>query len=179
MRIIDDQGRPVPMGEPGEIVIAGDAVSPGYFRDPEAQAAHTPDGWRSGDIGYVDEDGFLYLVDRKKDMVICGGNNIYPAEVEAVIAGHPSVATCSVVGIPDERRGEVPVVAVVPRTGHAVDADSIISYCRERIAAYKVPRAVYVSPALPLGPTGKILKDKVREQVTQGDLRAEGTGGAA
>ena len=105
VKILDDEGQPVPTGE---FVIAGDAVSPGYFADPEAQSAHTREGWRSGDIGYVDEDGYYYLVDRKKDMVICGGNNVYPAEVEAVIAGHRSVATCSVVGIPTRGGGRCP-----------------------------------------------------------------------
>jgi long-chain acyl-CoA synthetase len=179
VKILDEEGQPVPTGLPGEFVIAGDAVSPGYFADPEAQAAHTPEGWHSGDIGFVDEDGYYYLVDRKKDMVICGGNNIYPAEVEGVVAGHPSVATCSVVGIPDQRRGEVPVAVIVPRAGYVVDEDSITQYCRERIAAYKVPRAVYVSSALPLGPTGKILKAEVRDQVMQGSLVSAQPGGAA
>ena len=168
--VLDDDGNPVPDGEPGEIVISGDVVSPGYLGDPAAQAAHTPQGWRSGDIGYVDADGYFFLVDRKKDMVICGGNNIYPAEVERVIADHPAVAACAVVGIPDERRGEVPVAVIVPRRGEALSADSITRHCRDRIAAYKVPRAVYTAQALPLGPTGKVLKADLRKSVGEGAL---------
>jgi acyl-CoA synthetase (AMP-forming)/AMP-acid ligase II len=101
-------------------------------------------------------------------MIICGGNNVYPAEVEAVVAEHPAVSFCSVVGLPDERRGEVPVVAVVPREGRDVDAGSVIAHCRERIAAFKVPRAVYVVPALPLGPTGKVLKHVLRDDLVDG-----------
>jgi long-chain acyl-CoA synthetase len=173
IQILDDDGRPVPTGEPGELVISGAVVSPGYFEDPEAQRAHTAHGWRSGDIGYVDEDGYYYLVDRKKDVVICGGNNIYPAEVEAVIAEHPQVATCAVVGIPHARLGEVRVAVVVFRPGEAVGAESIIGHCRERIAAYKVPRQVRTAVSLPLGPTGKVLKTLLRDQVL-GATAAEG-----
>ncbi|EWT07781.1 AMP-dependent synthetase [Intrasporangium chromatireducens Q5-1] len=176
VRILDDDGKLVPVGQPGEIVISGDIMSPGYFEDPEAQDAHTLQGWRSGDIGYVDEGGYYFLVDRKKDMVICGGNNIYPAEVEAVIAGHPAVVACAVVGVPGERRGEIPVAVVVPRRGGHLGADSVTDYCRERIAAYKVPRAVYTSRALPLGPTGKVLKAELRNQVIAG-LVSEATTG--
>lgn len=165
IRILGDDGEPMPTGRPGEMVVRGESVSPGYFEDPEAQTAITEAGWHSGDIGYVDEDGFYYLVDRKKDMVICGGNNIYPAEVEAVIAEHPDVATCAVIGLPHERLGEVPVGVVVPYHERKVSAESIIDHCRERIAAYKVPREIHIMATLPLGPTGKVLKADLREQV--------------
>jgi acyl-CoA synthetase (AMP-forming)/AMP-acid ligase II len=146
-------------------VVSGDVVSPGYFEDPEAQAAFTADGWRSGDVGYVDEDGYYYLVDRKKDMIICGGNNVYPAEVEAALMAHPAVSAVSVVGAPDERRGEIPVAVVVVRAGASLTAEEVVAHCRDRLAAYKTPRRVLFATALPLGPTGKVLKDRVRADV--------------
>lgn len=168
--ILDDDGNEVPTGERGEMVIKGEMISPGYFEDPEAQKAHTEHGWHSGDIGYVDEEGYYYLVDRLKDMVISGGNNIYPAEVEAVLAQHPDVATATVVGMPHDRLGEVPVAVVVPRHDGAIDAESIIAHCREQIAAYKVPREIHTVRSLPLGPTGKVLKPELRDRLSAGSL---------
>ncbi|KRF21099.1 hypothetical protein ASG90_01430 [Nocardioides sp. Soil797] len=176
IQVLDPDGRPVPTGQPGEMVIRGDSVSPGYFEDPEAQKAITADGWHSGDIGYVDEDGFFYLVDRLKEMVICGGNNIYPAEVEAVIAEHPDVSTCAVIGLPHDRLGEVPVAVVVPQHGREASARSITDHCRERIAAYKVPREIHTMATLPLGPTGKVLKADLREQVLMLEEASQGAG---
>ncbi len=164
--ILDDDGRPLPAGATGEITISGDLVSPGYLNDPQAQAAaFGPEGWRSGDLGYLDEDDFLYLVGRKKEMIISGGNNIYPAEVESLIGRHAGVSTCTVIGIPDDRRGEVPVAVVVRRTGSGeLTAEDVIDFCRQRLSAYKVPRAVRFTDVLPLGPTGKVLRSVLRDQ---------------
>jgi acyl-CoA synthetase (AMP-forming)/AMP-acid ligase II len=165
VKVLDDDGHPVRPGEPGEIVVSGDIVSPGYFEDPEAQAAFTAEGWHSGDVGYVDADGYYYLVDRQKDLIICAGNNVYPAEVEAAIMSHSAVALCSVVGAPDERRGEIPVAVVVLSGGAHATAEEVIAHCRDRLAAYKAPREVQFAEALPLGPTGKVLKEQLREDV--------------
>jgi long-chain acyl-CoA synthetase len=164
--IRDDSGRPLPTGEVGEITIASDLISPGYPNDPEAHAAaFGADGWRSGDLGYLDEDDFLHLAGRKKELIISGGNNIYPAEVESLIAQHDAVATCTVIGLPDERRGEVPVAVVVPRTGSHPTPEEIVEFCRTRLSTYKVPRRVFVATELPLGPTGKVLRAELRERV--------------
>jgi long-chain acyl-CoA synthetase len=165
--ILDDAGRPVPPGEVGEITVSGDMVSPGYLNNPRAQAeSFTAAGWRSGDLGYLDEDDFLFLAGRKKEMIISGGNNIYPAEVESLISQHPSVATCTVIGLPDERRGEVPVAVVVRRAGSQDLATAdLVEFCRARLSAYKVPRAVHFVTDLPLGPTGKVIRAELRARL--------------
>jgi long-chain acyl-CoA synthetase len=162
--IVDAEGSPLPAGSVGEIRIAGDVVSPGYLNDPESQAAaFSESGWASGDLGYLDEDGFLFLVGRQKEMIISGGNNIYPAEVESLLAQHDAVATCVVLGLPDPRRGEVPVAVIIPRagSGHVTEWE-IVEFCSQRMATYKVPRAVQFTDTLPLGPTGKVLRAELR-----------------
>jgi len=167
--IVDDNGKSLPAGERGEVLIGGDCVAKGYWHDAEASAkAFTPNGWLSGDIGYLDEDGYLFIVDRKKDLIISGGYNIYPLEVEDLLYKHPAVAVCSLVGVPDPLKGEIPAAVIVPKTGvepGAALADEITAYCRSHIAAYKVPRQVFFIEQMPQGPSGKILKRELRVQI--------------
>ncbi len=157
---VDDAGRPLPPGTDGQLVIRGHCVMQGYLNKPEQTAATIRDGglW-SGDIGQVDADGFVKITGRAKDMMIVGGENVFPFEIESVLVAHPAVAEAAVVGVPDDVRGEVPVAFVIPAEGHESVRDTDIrAFCRERLAAYKVPREVYMSTDLPRGPTGKILK---------------------
>jgi long-chain acyl-CoA synthetase len=165
--IVDPDYKEVPSGTIGEVVVGGDTVSIGYWRDDVTSAEiFSPQGWRSGDLGYLDDDGYLFIVDRKKDLIICGGYNIYPIEVEGVLFEHPKVGMAAVVGIPDELRGEIPVAFVVVQgeVTESLDAE-LIAYCRERLAAYKAPRKVKFVDELPQGPSGKILKRELRKTV--------------
>lgn len=172
IEIVDDGGAVLPPGQTGEVRISGDAVGAGYWRDPETTAkAFTPRGWLSGDLGVLDEDGYLTIVDRKKDVIICGGANIYPLEVEDVLYTHPDIAVCAVVGAPDDTKGEIPVLVAIPKDGRAVDGAGLIAFCRERLSVFKAPRRVYTVDEMPLGPSGKILKRRLREMVAAGDLR--------
>ena len=157
-------GDPVPTGEPGEIWVRTEQVMSGYWRRPDATAAAlTPSGWlRSGDGGHMDADGYVYLTDRIKDMIISGGENIYPAEIERVLAEHPAVADVAVIGVPDERWGEVPKAVVVAAPGATVDADALIAHCREHLAAFKCPKSVDVLDELPRNPAGKVVKRDLR-----------------
>ncbi len=165
-RILDDDGHELPAGEPGEVVLTGEAVSPGYWHD-EAATAETmrPDGLRTGDIGFFDRDGWLYLVDRKKDMIIAGGYKVWPREVEDVLYSHPAVREVAVVGAADAYRGETVRAVVSLKAGNAVSAGELIGFCRERLAAYKVPRIVDLVAELPKSQTGKILRREVRQPV--------------
>jgi acyl-CoA synthetase (AMP-forming)/AMP-acid ligase II len=145
-------------------VLRGPKVFTGYWKDPGATAAAFRGGWfHTGDIGSVDADGFLYIVDRKKDMIISGGENIASPEVERVLYEHPAVLEAAVVGRPDPRWGEVPVAFVVCRAGAGATEDEIREFCRARLARYKVPRAVQFIDALPRNPSGKVLKRVLRE----------------
>jgi acyl-CoA synthetase (AMP-forming)/AMP-acid ligase II len=168
MRIVDDEGNEVPRGDPGEIVCRGYNVMVGYFDDPEATAeAIDADGWlHTGDIGVMDERGYVDITDRKKDMFIVGGFNAYPAEIENGLMSHPAVGQVAVVGMPDERMGEVGHAFVVPRPGTTLDPDELIAWARERMANYKVPRAVHVVDALPVNASGKVLKFELRARHT-------------
>lgn len=165
VRIVDHHDRLVPDGQPGEIVVRGFNVMKGYFDDPEATAGAFMDGgWlRTGDIGLMDERGYIRITDRKKDMFIVGGFNAYPAEIENIMVAHPSVAQASVIGVPDDRLGEVGLAFVTARPGRRVDGDEIIAWCRERMANYKVPRRVVEVAELPLNPSGKVMKFRLRE----------------
>jgi acyl-CoA synthetase (AMP-forming)/AMP-acid ligase II len=165
VRIVDDGGRDVAVGEPGEILVRGFNVMRGYLDDAAATAATIDaDGWlRTGDVGTHDSGGVLRITDRKKDMVIVGGFNVYPAEVENVLVGHPAVAQVAVVGVPHERLGEVCAAFVIPRAGRVVDADEVVAWCRERMANYKAPRHVTTVDAFPLNPMGKVQKFRLRE----------------
>ncbi|GAB2996775.1 long-chain fatty acid--CoA ligase [Amycolatopsis acidiphila] len=159
IQVFDHQDQPVPAGTVGEIVIRGHCLMLGYFNRPEATAEAIRDGWfHTGDLGRFDEDGWLYVVDRLKDLILRGGYNVYPAEVEQVLLQHPSVAMTAVVGQPHERLGQEVVAYVVPRTGHEVDVEELSAFARERLAEYKYPRRIIVQDELPMTSTGKILK---------------------
>jgi len=166
MRVCDRAGRTLPPGREhvGEILIRGHNVMKGYLGRPEATAEALRDGWlHSGDLGYMDEDGFYFIVDRAKDLVIRGGYNVYPSEIEEVLYAHPAIHEAAVIGKPDERLGEEVVAVVALRPGHEVTAQEIIAYTRERLAAYKYPREIRFMAELPKGPTGKILKSALRD----------------
>lgn len=166
--VLDDNGRPVARGETGEIAIAGDTVGPGYWQDALAtQNAFRNGAWLSGDIGFLDEHDHLHIIDRKKDVIISGGFNIYPLEVEDVLYKRSDVALCALIGAPDAEKGEVPVAYVVPVAGTAPTADELIAYCRANLAAYKAPRRIVFKDALPLGPTDKILKKELRDMIAK------------
>jgi HIP---CoA ligase len=166
VRVVDRAGTDVPAGEPGEVWVRGYAVMRGYFNAPEATAeAFTPDGWlRTGDVGVLDARGNLRITDRIKDMFIVGGFNAYPAEIENLMSRHPDVAQVAVVGMPDERLGEVGFAYVIPRQGSAPTEAELIAWCREEMANFKVPRHVEFVPALPLNPSGKVLKFELRDR---------------
>ena len=169
--VLDDDGKPVARGATGEIAIAGDTVGPGYWQDAGATAAAFRDGaWLSGDIGFVDEHDHVHIIDRKKDVVISGGFNIYPLEVEDVLYQRDDVYLCALIGAPDAEKGEIPVAYVVPAKGKSPSADELIAHCRAHLAAYKTPRRIVFRDALPLGPTGKILKKELRAMVASWQL---------
>ena len=171
VRVVDDEGRDAPPGEPGEILIKGDQVLMGYWRNPEATAAAFTDGWfHSGDVGRWDEDGYLYIVDRKKDMILTGGENVYPREVEEVLYEHPAVVEAAVVGAPDPKWGEKVVAVICVREGHDVTAADVIEHCRGRIAGYKKPRHVVFIDLLPRNASGKVLKRELRDRMARGEL---------
>ena len=163
LKLIDADGGDVPPGEVGEIAIRGHNVMKGYWRKPEATAeAISDDGWfRSGDLARVDEDGYFFIVDRKKDMIIRGGYNVYPREIEEVLYEHPAVSEAAVIGIPDDSKGEEVGAAVVLKEGEDADADELRDYVKERVANYKYPRKIWFPDELPKGPTGKILKREI------------------
>jgi HIP---CoA ligase len=164
VRIVDDEGRETPTGEPGEIVIRGYNVMKGYFEDPDATAATIDvDGWlHSGDIGVMDAAGNVRITDRLKDMYVVGGFNAYPAEIEQILATHGGIAESAVVGVPDERLGEVGAAFVVPRPGVGLDPVAIVEWCRQHMANYKAPRTVHVVDVLPRNASGKVLKFELR-----------------
>ncbi len=166
MRVADTQGRPLPpgRGHVGEILIRGHNVMKSYLGRPEATAETLRDGWlHSGDLGFVDEDGFYFIVDRAKDLVIRGGYNVYPREIEEVLYAHPAILEAAVIGKPDQRLGEEVVAVIALRPGHEATAAEIIGYTRERLAAYKYPREIRFMAELPKGPSGKILKTALRD----------------
>jgi long-chain acyl-CoA synthetase len=163
MCILDDDDRLVPDGEPGEICIRGHNVMKGYLDRPEATKEALRGGWfHSGDIGVHDPDGSYRIVDRKKDMIIRGGFNVYPREVEEVLYAHDAIVEAAVIGVPHERHGEEVKAIVVARPEAKLEREDVIAWCKERLAAYKYPRLVEFSEGLPKGPTGKILKRELR-----------------
>jgi long-chain acyl-CoA synthetase len=164
-RLVDPAtGAECATGAIGEIWLRGHIVMKGYFGNPEASAEAIQDGWlRTGDLARRDADGFLYVVDRIKDLIIRGGYNVYPREVEEVLYGHPDVAEAAVIGRPDERLGEEVVAVVSARPGHTIDPEALIAHCREHLALYKCPREVRVMDALPKSDTGKLLKRELRK----------------
>ncbi len=163
VRCVDEQGRPVPTGERGEIVVRGPNVMKGYYNRPDATDDAMRNGWfHTGDIGILDEDGYLAVVDRKKDMIIRGGFNVYPRELEEVLMTHPAVSLAAVIGVPDERLGEEIKAYIVRKPGATVTTDELLAWSREQFASYKYPRAIEFLDSLPMGPTGKILKRRLR-----------------
>ncbi|WP_435227740.1 class I adenylate-forming enzyme family protein [Streptomyces sp. Tue6028] len=165
VRIVDDLGQEVPFGEQGEIVVRGPQVVPGYWQRPEATAETFPDGeLRTGDIGFMDADGWLYVVDRKKDMINASGFKVWPREVEDVLYTHPAVREAAVVGVPDGYRGETVKAYISLRPGAEEDPDALAAYCKERLAAYKYPREVEILPDLPKTASGKILRRELRSR---------------
>jgi long-chain acyl-CoA synthetase len=163
MRIVDDEGNEQPPGKPGEIIVRGPNVTEGYLKRPEETAAAFRDGWfYTGDIGRMDEGGHLYLLDRKKDMIITGGEIVFSSEVEATLYQHPDVHECAVIGIPDETFGEALLAAVVAAPGKTLTADDLIAHCRGRIGGYKIPRHYVFLDDLPKSAMDKILKTELR-----------------
>jgi HIP---CoA ligase len=166
VRIVNDEGAEVPRGEPGEVVIRGYNVMRGYIHDPEATAeAIDGEGWlHTGDVAVMDERGYIRITDRTKDMFIVGGFNAYPAEIENMINDHPAVGQVAVVGIPDDRMGEVGYAYVIPRLNASITPDELRAWCREKMANYKVPRYFEIVEALPLNASGKVLKYELRDR---------------
>ena len=166
MKIVDDNGKELPTGEMGEIIVKGSNVMKGYWNNPEATRESIKDGWfYTGDMGKKDEDGYFYIVDRKKDMVIVGGMNVYPREVEEILYTNPKVLEAAVIGIEDKLRGELPVAIIVLKENQLATEKEIIEYCKERLANYKVPKKVEFVTALPKTATGKILKRELKKML--------------
>ncbi|MFV0934178.1 long-chain-fatty-acid--CoA ligase [Pseudomonas jessenii] len=164
VRIVDVDDREVPRGTVGEIIVRGPNVMLGYLNKPQETAEALRNGWmHTGDGGYMDEDGFIYVCDRLKDMIVSGGENIYSAEVETAIASHPAVAQIAAIGIPCEKWGETVHVVIVLKPGASANSEDIIAHCRQRIAGYKCPRSVEFRDALPLSSVGKVLKTELRK----------------
>ncbi len=163
IRIVDEQDRPLPSGERGEVVIRGHNVMKGYYKRPDETAEAFRGGWfHTGDIGVLDADGYLSIVDRKKDMILRGGTNVYPREIEDVLMTHPAVSLAAVVGVPDERLGEEVKAFVVLNAGATLSAEALVAWSKEQLAAYKYPRIVEFRESLPVGPTGKVFKRGLR-----------------
>jgi long-chain acyl-CoA synthetase len=161
--ILSDAGQPLPPGEVGEIVVRGHSVMRGYYRKPDATAETLRDGaLHTGDMGYLDEDGYIFITGRKKDLIIVGGENVFPREIEAALLEDETVAEVAVVGEPDETRGEVPVAYVILAEGATATDNQLRDQCRQRLASYKVPRRIYFVTDLPRSPTGKILKRELK-----------------
>ena len=168
VRVVNERGEEVPQGEAGEILIRGETVMKGYWRDPEATKEVLKDGWFStGDVARRDEDGFIYIVDRKKEMIISGGFNIYPREVEQAIESHPAVAEAAVIGVPDETWGEAVKALVVLKPNTSATAEEITELCRTKIASYKKPHSVEFVESLPKNFQGKIMRRTLRDQYWQ------------
>lgn len=164
IKIVDDGGRELPTGEVGELIVKGDNVTPGYYNNPEATKEALKDGWLyTGDMAKVDEDGYLYIVDRKKDLIIRGGFNIYPRDLEELIAKHEAVSEVAVIGVPSERMGEEVVACVVKKAGFQVTESDLIEYCQQYLAKYKTPKQIVFFDELPRNGVGKILKIKLKE----------------
>jgi long-chain acyl-CoA synthetase len=164
VKIVDDEGNEVPVGTPGEICARGANISPGYYENPEATAEAFRDGWLfTGDVGYLDEDGYLFIVERKKDLIIRGGLNVYPKDLEEIIHKHPAVLEAAVVGVPDLRMGEEVCVYLVKRAGVDLSREDLIAHCQAHLAKYKTPRYVEFTETLPRTSLGKIQKKEIRK----------------
>jgi acyl-CoA synthetase (AMP-forming)/AMP-acid ligase II len=174
LRVVDsDTGNDVPVGDVGEIWVKGGQIMKGYWNMPEETAKSiTSDGWfKTGDAAYLDEDGYVYIFDRVKDMIVSGGENVYPEEVENALMGHPAIADVAVIGVPDEKWGEVPMAIVVRKPDAVVTEDEVIAFAKERLAGFKCPKSVTWIDALPRNPSGKILKKDLRAPYWEGRTR--------
>ena len=172
LRILDDSNVTVPVGEIGEVCIRGDLVTPGYYNNDEVTAETIIDGWlHTGDVGWVDEGGRLHLCDRKKDMIISGGLNVYPQEVEQVIWSHPAVQDCAVIGIPDDDWGEMVTAIVELNPGAALTADDLLALCKAKLGSVKAPKRIDFIESLPRSPAGKVLKRDLRDRYWTGQAR--------
>ena len=159
MKVFDDEDNEVSDGELGEIVLRGENILKGYYKNPEATAEAFRNGWfHTGDIGYRDQDGFFYIVDRKSDLIIRGGENIYPREIDEVLYQHPAVAAAATIGVPDPLYGEEVVAFIVPKNGAKVREEELINHCKDQLADYKCPKSIRIVEDIPKGPTGKLLK---------------------
>lgn len=166
VKCFDDDDKEVPRGERGEIVIRGPNVMKGYYNRPRETAEAFRSGWfHTGDIGIIDEEGYVSIVDRKKDMILRGGYNVYPRQIEELLITHPAVSLCAVIGIPDERLGEEVKAFVVLNKGFELTEVELIEWCKERIAANKYPRVIEFRDELPIGNTGKIFKRALKEEI--------------
>lgn len=168
-RIIGSKGEELPRGEVGEICYQGESLMSGYWARPDATAESIRDGWfHSGDAGYIDENGFIFVKDRIKDMIVSGSENVYPAEIEAVLAAHADIVECAVIGIPDSKWGETVKAVVVKRSGSALSEQDLIDWMRDKVAGYKRPRSIDFVDKLPRNASGKLLKRTLREPYWQG-----------
>jgi long-chain acyl-CoA synthetase len=175
MQVVDIRDRPVPAGELGEIVVRGKCVMMGYWKNPELTASALRGGWyHTGDMGYMDREGYVFLVDRKADMIVTGGENVYPKETEDILYEHPAVAMAAVVSAPDERWGERVQAVVVLKPGQRAGEEELIAHCKQRLAGYKCPKKVEFWPQLPTTPVGKILRKEVKQKLWEGHGRMIG-----
>lgn len=175
VRIVDENDQPVPNGTIGEVVIRGPQVMRGYWNRPDASDEALRGGWmHTGDAGVLDDEGYLYIQDRVKDMIVSGGENVYPREIEEVLFQHPGVADAAVIGVPDEKWGETVKAIVVKQQGHELSAEEVLAFCRGKLGGYKQPRSVDFVDALPRNPTGKVLKKDLREPYWKGHRRRVG-----
>ena len=172
MRVVDPEGKEVPHGQIGEIVYRGPGVMQGYWNRPQDTADQIRDGWfYTGDAGTEDDAGFFYVKDRIKDMIISGGENIYPAELESVLAAHPALADVAVIGVPDDQWGETVKAIVVLKPGAALTGEELIEWARSRLGGYKRPKSVDFTDSIPRNPSGKILKRELRAPYWEGATR--------
>jgi long-chain acyl-CoA synthetase len=168
-KVVDASGNPLDTGEVGEVCLHSPANMVGYWKNPEATAQTLIDGWiHTGDAGHIDDEGYVFVSDRIKDMIICAGENIYPAEVESVLASHPAVLEAAVIGVPDERWGELVKAVVVLRPGMSAPSAELLAHCRRDLADFKVPRSVDFTDALPRTPSGKVRKHILRKPYWEG-----------
>jgi long-chain acyl-CoA synthetase len=165
MKVVDDDDNDVADGQLGEIVLRGENVLKGYYKNEKATETAFRNGWfHTGDIGYRDADGYYYIVDRKSDMIIRGGENIYPREIDEILYQHPAVAAAATIGVPDSLYGEEVAAFVVLKDGTKCDAEELITYCRQHLADFKCPKSIRIVDEIPKGPTGKLLKRELAKE---------------